>query len=138
MAQIKYYLTNSQNLNSISISTGNIIFVEDERKVYMDNSKGKRISYSQVETVDTEIERRALTPTKGVFYFVVETEALWTYQTSWIPLTSSAERQIIFSPYDQFPAQGIPERLYVSGNDIYVWLNGSYELCGTQQKWLDV
>ena len=104
----------------------------------MDNSKGKRISYSQVETVDTEIERRALTPTKGVFYFVVETEALWTYQTSWIPLTSSAERQIIFSPYDQFPAQGIPERLYVSGNDIYVWLNGSYELCGTQQKWLDV
>lgn len=81
--------TTASRLPSLSIKNGQLIFVKDASKIALDID-GKRTFYNQTVVLQTESERTSLlAPIVGLFYFVVETTILWTYQTEgWIQITT--------------------------------------------------
>ena len=80
--------TTASRLPSLSIKNGQLIFVKDASKIVLDID-GKRTFYNQTVVLQTESERMSLlAPIVGLFYFVIETTVLWTYQTGgWIQIT---------------------------------------------------
>lgn len=136
MAFIKYYVTTSDKLDSINVEVGNLIFVEDERSIYLDGNDG-RVSYQQIITLQTEAQRTALPhPVKG-FYFILETRVLWNFNGNWIQMTVEPEKQIIFASHADFPAVGDEETIYIDGTSMYRWLEGSYQLMNSSSGSID-
>ena len=128
---MKYYLTTSNKLSSIPVVTGNVIFVKDIRTLFMDDPDGRK-SYTSITILDTEHERSTMpAPVNNCFYFVKETACLWTYENAWIQVTEPPSEEIVWLPRSEFPIIGKEKTLYMSGKDIYVWLNGQYEQCNS-------
>lgn len=133
MASVKYYVTTSDKLNSINVEAGNLIFVEDERAIYLDGIDG-RVSYQQIITLQTEAQREALPhPLKG-FYFIFEDCILWNYNGEWHQMTAEPEKQIVFADYADFPPVGNPNVIYIDGTNMYRFLNGSYQLMNSSSS----
>ena len=93
--------TTASRLPSLSIKNGQLIFVKDASKIALDTN-GKRTFYNQTVVLQTESERTSLlAPIVGLFYFVVETTILWTYQvTGWIQITTPADEIEKTAPID--------------------------------------
>lgn len=71
---MKYIVTNANKLKDIEIISGQLIFVRDERVIYLDSDV--RTPFSQMIYISTEVQRQAInSPLKG-FYFVEETSVL--------------------------------------------------------------
>lgn len=81
--------TTASRLPDLSIKNGQLIFVKDSQKIALDIDN-KRTFYNQTVVLQTESERSSLlAPIVGLFYFVIETTILWTYQTEgWIQITT--------------------------------------------------
>ena len=133
MAQIKFISTTSDKLNSIEVNAGNLIFVKDERTIYLDTDT--RTAYQDIICLATESQRIALpSPLKG-FYFVEETCVLWRYNEEWEKITNAPKDQIIFAPRASFPVEGKSDALYIDDKDIYRYLNGDYVLINNTIDW---
>ena len=94
--------TTASRLPDLSIKNGQLIFVKDSQKIALDID-GKRIFYNQTVVLQTETERTSLlAPITGLFYFVIETAILWTYQTEgWIQITTPPASVEQTAPIDQ-------------------------------------
>lgn len=94
--------TTASRLPDLSIKNGQLIFVKDSQKIALDID-GKRTFYNQTVVLQTETERTSLlAPITGLFYFVIETAILWTYQTEgWIQITTPPASVEQTAPIDQ-------------------------------------
>ena len=80
--------TVGSKIADLGIKNGQLIFIRDKHKVALDFD-GKRTFYHQIEELATEAIRTSmLAPVTGLFYFVLETAVLWTYQDAWVQITT--------------------------------------------------
>lgn len=113
--------TTGSKLSDITIKNGQLIFVYDKQKIALDYD-GKRKFYNQIIIFETESERQTLlAPVSGLFYFVIDTAVLWTYQENWIPITTPP-KEVIFIGV-KFPSLGVENTLYIdkSNKNISIW-----------------
>lgn len=115
--------TTGERVKELTIKDGQLIFVQDKHRIALDFN-GKRRFYNQIEELETELERTSLlAPVSGMYYFIIETAVLWTYQSKWVQITSKPE-EIVFIGTD-IPELGNPKTLYAittEGNEnISVW-----------------
>ncbi len=137
---VSFVCSSAAKLDSIPFKPGQIIFVQDERAIYLDGTE--RTSYQQIITLGTEADRQNLRiPLKG-FYFIKETLILWEYDGyDWTQITSSPEKQIVFDDKDNFPPIGDFDVLYIDGLKMYRYLNDTYQLINTSGSgsiWVEI
>lgn len=124
--RIKFFHTIDSKLAQLPKENGQIIFVSDTRKIYLD-ANGRRTEYSQIINLIDEAQRAGmLAPVTG-FYFVEETKALWNYSGGvWTQLTGIKPKEsVIFSDNeDLIDGQMEDGKLYIKGKAIYRKING--------------
>ena len=104
--------TTSERIKDLVIKSGQLIFIQDTGRIAFD-FKGNRKFYNQIEELDTELTRKELeSPVDGVYYFVIETAVLWTYQGEWIQITSQPEEIVFIGT--EMPELGQEKTLYVN------------------------
>ena len=104
--------TTSQKVKDLIIKDGQLIFVQDLRRIAFD-FKGQRVFYNQIIELNTEVDRLALiSPTFG-YYFVIDTAVLWFYQDEWIQITEKPEKVV-------FIGVELPELGQAKDNALYV------------------
>lgn len=144
--KITYYLTNYPSVNNIPYQLGNLIFSQNEKKIYLDGTSG-RTSYDAVTILQTEAQRQALSVSYSGFFYVEATQKIWRFSNgSWKCLNPDpevAESDVIFMSYDDFPAFGQEHKLYVDSEEgsIYVWTDKEedYKLIGSSdEEWIPV
>ena len=87
--RLSAWSTVKSELDSLPIVDGQMIFVRDTRYIAFDFD-GQRKLYTQIVELTTEQDRLSiLAPIVGSFYYITETNALWTYQSSqgWVQVT---------------------------------------------------
>lgn len=115
--------TVGSKLSDLTIVDGQLTFVRDKHKIALDFG-GKRTFYNQIEELATEQARTTmLAPVTGLFYFVIETAVLWTYQNGWVQITTPPKEIVFFGT--ELPELGVTKTLYVDINkkEISVWNN---------------
>lgn len=113
--------TTASKLPDIAIKNGQLIFVQDKQKIALDFND-KRKFYNQIVILETESERQGLVaPVSGLFYFVVGSAVLWTYQEVWIQITKPPEEVIFIGA--TLPELGSENVLYINkaNKSISVW-----------------
>ena len=140
MASVKLICSTSAKLDSIPFQAGQVIFVQDERAIYVDGTE--RTCYQQIITLHTEESRQALrTPLKS-FYFIEDTKCLWEYNNGWNQLTSPPEKEIIYDDVSHFPEVGEYQKIYVDGLNMYRYIDGRYQLMnsggGGGSIWIEI
>lgn len=113
--------TVGSRLSDLVIKDGQLIFVQDKHKIALDYN-GKRVFYNQIEELATDADRLAiLAPVSGLYYFVIDSAVLWTYQREWIQITSPP-REVLFIG-TELPELGVSKTLYVDteNKEISVW-----------------
>lgn len=111
--------TTGSRLSDLVIKNGQLIFVRDKRKIAFDFND-KRHFFNQIEEVATEADRVALTPENGVYYFVIGTAVLWTYQNKWIQMTTPPKEYLFIGA--ELPELGSENVLYVNkSGGISIW-----------------
>lgn len=115
--------TLGERVKELPIKEGQLIFVQDKHRIAFDFNSKRRF-YNQIEELNTELERRSLlAPISGMYYFVIESAVLWTYQNGWIQITSKPEEIVFIGT--EMPELGKAQTLYVTtmdGNEnISVW-----------------
>ena len=104
--------TTGERVKELAITDGQLIFVQDRHRIALDFN-GKRKFYNQIEELNSEAERKSiLAPISGMYYFVIETAVLWTYQSKWVQVTSKPEEIVFIGT--EIPELGNPQTLYVS------------------------
>lgn len=118
---LSVYATVGSKLAGLSIKDGQLIFVQDRHRIALDYN-GKRVFYNQIQEIATEEERRSiLAPITGLYYFVINTAVLWTYQEGWIQLTTPPEEIVFIGT--ELPELGSAKTLYINktNKEISVW-----------------
>lgn len=113
--------TIKSRLPDISIKDGQLIFIQDVSTIALD-LHGKRNFFNQIVELSTDEQRQSLlAPVNGIFYFVVNTAVLWTYQQKWIQITTPPKEVLIIG--SQFPQLGTENTLYINPEDksISIW-----------------
>lgn len=113
--------TIKSRLPDISIKDGQLIFIQDVSTIALD-LHGKRNFFNQIVELSTDEQRQSLlAPVNGIFYFVVNTAVLWTYQQKWIQITTPPKEVLIIG--SQFPQLGTENTLYINTEDksISIW-----------------
>lgn len=115
--------TTGERVKELTIKNGQLIFVQDKHRIALDFN-GKRKFYNQIEELSTEMERTSLlAPISGMYYFVIETAVLWTYQSGWIQITSKPEEIVFIGT--EMPELGKEQTIYVDTTDgnenISIW-----------------
>ena len=135
-AIVKFYHTTDSKLAQLPVRNGNLIFVTDTKRMYLDVN-GNRLPYMDIQILPLESDRTSiLAPIEG-FYFVEETNVLWRYKEGWIQVTSPNLTPLFFGSYEDFPPQGNPLVLYISDNATYKWdsLTSSYTCVANKTEW---
>jgi len=122
VATVKFKKTTSERIDTIPISAGNLIFCEDTRTIFLDNTS-ERISYNGLIILVNDSQRESMTKPISTFYFVKETNVLWRYDGGWIQITEPPKTIIV---YDNFPTIGEENVLYVNDNGTYRWIDNEY------------
>ena len=119
------FVTNKNMLDSISIKDGQLIFIEDKKTVALDNG-GKRVMYTGVIEVASDVDRLAVTDgIDGTMYYVRSTSELWMYmRTNWLPLITAKTDPTYIG--GALPETGIEGVIYVNKimKTISVWDDG--------------
>lgn len=113
--------TVKSRLPDLAIKDGQLIFVQDNPTIALDFN-GKRTFYNEIIEVPNEEQRLSiLAPISGAFYFVVSSAVLWTYQDTWVQITTPP-KEILFIG-TEFPHLGSKETLYVNSqlHTISIW-----------------
>lgn len=112
---LSLYATTGEQVKNLPIKDGNLIFVQDKHRIALDFG-GKRRFYNQIEELNTEAERQSLlAPVSGMYYFIIDTATLWTYQSEWIQITSKPEEIVFIGA--TLPELGNEQTLYVNKAD---------------------
>lgn len=112
-------VTSGSRVSDLVIKDGQLIFVRDKHRIAFDFG-GKRNFYNQIEEIATEKDRLNLVPENGVYYFVIGTAVLWTYQNEWIQLTIPPKEYLFIGV--ELPELGSENVLYVNKNGgISIW-----------------
>lgn len=112
---LSLYATTGEQVKNLPIKDGNLIFVQDKHRIALDFG-GKRRFYNQIEELNTEAERQSLlAPISGMYYFIIDTATLWTYQSEWIQITSKPEEIVFIGA--TLPELGNEQTLYVNKAD---------------------
>lgn len=136
---VKLYATTAARLNDLSVVDGQLIFVKDVKKIYLDLN-GIRVEYSIIQSLSSDEERTAiLAPVEG-FYYVEDTNVLWRYKTKWTQISPSNLTPIFFGSYETFPESGNATTLYVDNDAIYKWdaLTSSYLAVANVTQWENI
>lgn len=115
--------TLGERVRELPIKNGQLIFVQDKHRIAFDLN-GKRRFYNHIEELSSEFDRRSiLAPVAGMYYFVIETAVLWTYQDKWIQITSRPEDIVFIGT--EMPELGKAQTLYVDATNgrenISIW-----------------
>lgn len=112
--------TVGSKLSDLAIKNGQLVFVQDKHRVALDFND-KRVFYNQIEELSTETERASmLAPVNGIYYFVIDSAVLWTYQNRWIQITTPPEDVVFIGV--ELPVMGSNKTLYVDmTGGISVW-----------------
>lgn len=115
--------TSGERVKELTIKDGQLIFVQDKHRIALDFN-GKRRFYNQIEELNTEQERTSLlAPISGMYYFIIETAVLWTYNNGWVQITSRPEEIVFIGT--EMPELGKAQTLYVNtaegAENISVW-----------------
>lgn len=137
VASMNFYSTTGAKLNNIAVIDGNIIFVRDKRKIYVD-AKGERTEYSSIITLIDDATRVGMANPLEGFYFVKETEVLWRYDRRWKALTAKPESNTIYLDGDEesLPTIGQDKTLYITDYSLYRWNGTEYVNLG-DPMWKD-
>lgn len=116
---MKYIVTNRNKLDSIEVASGQLIFVRDDRVIYLDSDV--RTPFTQMIYLTTEEQRQNLKSALKGFYFVEETSILWFFTPGkgWEQITSSPDERLVFDNYADFPIIGKAGVLYCDPKAIY-------------------
>lgn len=113
--------TIGSRLSDLAIKNAQLVFVQDRHKIALDYN-GKRVFYNQITELDTEAARSSiLAPVTGMYYFVIETAVLWTYQDRWIQITTPPKEVVFVGT--ELPKLGVPQTIYADTTnlEISVW-----------------
>ena len=118
---MSFLTTTASRLPDLTIKDGQLIFIKDKQRIALDLN-GKRTFYNQIITLQTDEERQSLlAPISELYYFVIETAVLWTYQSAWIQVTTKPDEIIYIG--DNLPESDTGHKLYVNKSDknISIW-----------------
>lgn len=119
---ISVIATTGSKIKDLVIKDGQLIFIQDKQRVALDFN-GKRVFYNQIVILNSESDRQLiLAPVEGLFYFVIETAILWTYNNSqWVQITTPAENIVYID--DTPPQSGKESQVFfnTSEKNISVW-----------------
>ena len=135
-AIVKFYHTKNSKLNEQPIVDGQVIFVHDTKKFYLDMN-GVRVGYSDIQVLPSDSDRTAiLAPVEG-FYFVDDTNVMWRYKGGWKQITPSELSPLYFGEYDSFPPNGKENTLYLTDSATYRWdsITSSYICIANKTEW---
>lgn len=136
-AIVKVYSTVASKLNQLQVVDGQLIFVKDIKKIFLDMN-GIRLGYDPIQVFSTEEERQGvLAPVEG-FYFVESTGVMWRFSNEWKQLTPSNLDPLFFgNKKEDFPSQGNSATLYVADNATYKWdsLLKEYIMISNKTEW---
>ena len=131
---IKVYGTVKARLDQLPVNDGNLIFVRDTCKVYLDMG-GLRLDFATIRVFQTDAERTGtLAPVEG-FYYVEDTGVLWRYSSFWKQITPSNLTPIFFGKYEDFPPTGSSSMLYVDDARTYRWDGTKYTVVANKTEW---
>lgn len=115
-------VTTSNKLPNLAIKNQQLIFIRDLQRIALDFN-GIRTFYNEIVSLETEEERESLLePVVGLYYFVIKTSVLWTYQsTGWIKITREPDEFIYIG--DNLPEVGVEKKIYInkSEKNILIW-----------------
>lgn len=121
-AVMSVVVTTASKLTDLAIKNGQLIFINDNKRIALDFND-KRVFYNQIVVLQTESERTGLlAPIQELFYFVVETAILWTYQTTgWIQVTKNPSEIVYIG--DNLPEVGVTKNIYINKaeKNISIW-----------------
>ena len=136
-AIVKMYATTASKLSQLQVLDGQLIFVRDVRKIYLDMN-GTRLEYSIIQVLASEEDRsNLLAPVEG-FYFVESTHVMWRYKDKWTQISPSNLNPIFFGgTSDEFPPVGNSTTLYVTDDATYKWdtLLQKYVVVSNKTEW---
>lgn len=138
-AIVKFYHTTQSKLAQLPVSDGNLIFVTDTKKMYLDIN-GNRLGYQDIQVLPTETDRTSiLAPIEG-FYYVEETNILWRYKEGWKKVTPDNLSPLFFGAYEDFPPIGNSNVLYISDDATYKWdsLTSTYICVSNKTEWKEL
>lgn len=138
-AIVKFYHTTQSKLAQLPVSDGNLIFVTDTKKMYLDIN-GNRLGYQDIQVLPTDTDRTSiLAPIEG-FYYVEETNILWRYKEGWKKVTPDNLSPLFFGAYEDFPPTGNSNVLYISDDATYKWdsLTSTYICVSNKTEWKEL
>lgn len=138
-AIVKFYHTTQSKLAQLPVSDGNLVFVTDTKKMYLDIN-GNRLGYQDIQVLSTETDRTSiLAPIEG-FYYVEETNILWRYKEGWKKVTPDNLSPLFFGAYEDFPPTGNSNVLYISDDATYKWdsLTSTYICVSNKTEWKEL
>ena len=138
-AIVKFYHTTQSKLAQLPVSDGNLVFVTDTKKMYLDIN-GNRLAYIDIQVLPEESDRTSiLAPIEG-FYYVEETNILWRYKEGWKKVTPDNLSPLFFGAYEDFPPTGNSNVLYISDDATYKWdsLTSTYTCVSNKTEWKEL
>lgn len=119
---VKVIATSSSRIKELPIKTGQLIFIQDLKRIAFDFNN-RRVFYNQIVELETDYDRVSLEEPLTGYYFIIETATLWHFKEEWIQVSGSP-REIIFIGAE-LPALGQKSNLYVNTTEkeISVWDN---------------
>lgn len=116
---MKFIATTKAKLDTIPIKGGQLIFVADDRAIYLDISDEQRTVYQTIITVVDEQARQGIVSPINGFYYVRKDNKLYSYfDGEWEQLVGEGSNVVFVSA---LPVTGQPNILYILNNEIYGW-----------------
>lgn len=76
-------------LSTISVTSGQVIYVRDAQQLYFDSLNGTRIQVTDIIFLNTDADRTAIMSPLEKLYYVIGTGVLWIYNGSaWVSINS--------------------------------------------------
>ena len=137
---IKYICTTLAKLDSIPVESGNLIFCQDKRCIYLDTDT-ERTAFEQIMCIPQESMRIPMTRTLvSGFYFVLDTNILWRLDdVTWIPITEKPTEMVVYGTLASFPRPGKVGVIYETDNHLYHWVPDSesyVDFCNSSIQWI--
>lgn len=117
---VKVIATSSSRVKELPIKTGQLIFVQDLKRIAFDFNN-RRVFYNQIVELETDYDRVSLEEPLTGYYFIIETATLWHFKEEWVQISGSP-KEIIFIGAE-LPTLGQKSNLYVNTSDkeISIW-----------------
>lgn len=134
---IKLYHTTDARLKELKVANGNMVFVKDTHRVYLDLND-IRTCYDGVQIFPTEAERVSAGVLSDGFCYVEDTNVLWRCKDgSWTQLTPDNLSPTFFGTYADFPKHGRQNVLYIDDDALYKWdeTSSSYLMVANKTEW---